>query len=405
MSTHCIAGPACRAAHDVDGERRAATVDDHPLCDACHTNLTDCARQLLTDYQHLADSIGEHTTTTGEYVKSSPTPAIPINTGTESIMAAILEIADRAAATISNQLGTTQPRARRKLQHNIVSQHIAETFDIPLGPYEARSGSIALHTHRHVRPTDHQTLTTAVRLIEPNIDTLVAAPAAPHPVWSTPHRCDHHTALIESAEAWLTIVTPRDREAARHEIAAALRAAAHCDDCNGWSDNGQARGVTHYTGLDIAHQIRNIHHRTREHLGHTRLRHHYTMPCPAVDKHGNYCGAMKLGRDDGSDWVNCQHCDTRWTEREYNWLKTQIAGDKEIDMLRWLLAEAYWRLDTLQRGAEAIRDDPRMNEPGSGHFVLQGIDIILTAGDGHPHPENRQTTPTDDRKKKGGKRK
>jgi hypothetical protein len=116
------------------------------------------------------------------------------------------------------------------------------------------------------------------------------------------------------------------------------------------------------------------------------------MPCPAVDKHGTYCGAMTVGRDDGSNWVDCKTCATRWTEREYDWLKTQIAGDKEIDLLRWLLAEAYWRLDTLQRGADAIREDPRLNEPGSGKFVLEGIDIILNAGQPHQPPDQRKTT-------------
>lgn len=400
----CIAGPACRNAETINGERHGAPTE-HPdyLCDHCHTNLTDCTRQLLTDYNQLAASLGERNSTTGEFVKSSSTPSIPINVGAEAIMAAIVEIADRAADAVAGGLLTSVPDGRRKLPRLIVDEEIAERLDLPLGPYEAPTGSVARTTHRdHVRATEQQRLTAAVRLVEPNIDVLVAAPAAPYPVWSLPRRCDRHVALIGSAEAWLTIVRPAERETARRELADALRAAANCDACNGWGDDGQARGISELTGLDIAQQIRNIHHQTRAHLGHTRLRHEYTMPCPAVDKHGNYCGAMQLGRDDGSEWVDCRHCSTRWTEREYNWLKTMIAGDKEIDMLRWLLAEAYARLDALQRGTDAIRDDPRLNEPGAGQFILEGIDLILT---GHQRPEDRQTTPTEDRNKKGGNRK
>jgi hypothetical protein len=402
----CLAGPACRQAEKIDGKRHGArTIEAHALCDACTKHIADCARQLPSDYRMLAESLGERRSDTTEFVKSTPTPAIPINAGAEAIMSAICEIADRAAAVVSDQLKTEQPTGRVRLPDIDIKPEVAEKLGITPGKRPASVGTVALRTHDDSRPAPISALIANSRLIEPNIDVLAEAPAESHFVWERPQRCAQHDTLITSAEAWLSIAPPHDRDKAKDELTDALRKAGACDDCNGWSTDhrwGQARGSAVYTGLDIAQQIRDIHHQARAHLGHTRLRLHYTMPCPAVDKHGYYCGALTLGRNDGSDWVDCTTCGTQWTEREYDWLKTQIAGDKEIEMLRWLLAEAYWRLDTLQRGANAIRNDPRLDEPGSGQFVLDGIDIILNAGDGHQPPDKRQTTP--DRKKGKGKR-
>lgn len=402
----CVAGPACRRAEKVDGTRRAArTVDPDTFCDACTLHIADCARQLPRDYRQLQDSLGARSSEDTEFVRSTPTPAIPINAGAEAIMAAICDIADRAAATISDQLHTEHPDGRHHLPHITINPRGAAKLGIAPGQRPAAIGTIALHTHEDTRPRLIDRLTAQARLIEPNIDILAAAPPETHQIWAQPRRCDHHATLIGSAEAWLSIAhTPRDKTKANNELAAALRKAAACDDCNGWGPKGQARTFTEYTGIDIAQRIRDLHHQARAHLGHTRLRHHYTTPCPAIDRHGKYCGAMTLGRDDGSEWVECTTCGTQWTEREYDWLKTQIAGDKEIELLRYLLAEAYWRLDSLQRGAERLRDDPLLQEPGSGQFVLEGIDIILNAGTGHQPPEQRTTTREPGKKKGKAKR-
>lgn len=400
-SHRCIAGPACRNAERIDGQRHGAlTADPHTLCDPCTRHIADCARQLPYDYSMLAASLGERSSDTTEFVRSTPTPAMPISAGAEAIMAAICEIADRAAAVVSEALGSEQPDGRRHLPDIDIRRDVAAKLGITPGKRPAAVGTVALRVHDDTRPDPYDKLLADTRLVEPHIDLLTAAPAEPHLVWARPRRCDRHTALIDSAAALIKIMPPgRDKQLAQTEHAAACRAAADCDDCNGWGPNGQARAFTELTGYDIAAQIRDIHHQTRAHLGHTRLRNHFTMPCPAVNAQGIYCGATTVGHDDGSDWVNCTTCGVQWLEDEWDFLSTLIK-DWEIEVLRWLLAEAYWRLDTLAAGADAIRDDPRLNEPGSGTFVLEGIDIILNAGEGHKPPNRRQTTPADRKRKK-----
>lgn len=394
----CLAGPACQKAEKIDGQRHGArTADPDTLCEPCTLHIADCARQLPRDYRMLAASLGERATDTGEYVNATPTPGIPINTQAETIMAAILEVADRAVGVISGQLGTDPPNGRRHLPDLTITPAVAKRLGVTAGKRPASVGTIALHTHDTSQPDPHTTLTTWARYIEHNISVLATAPPEDHWIWQHAQRCERHTTMINAAESMVEYAR-RDTEkaAARESLTRAYHAAARCDTCNGWGPKGQARGLTELTGHDIAQQIRDLHHRTRAHLGHTKLRHHYATPCPAVTPQGTYCGAMTVGRQDGKDWVDCTTCGTQWTEREYDWLKTQIAGDKEIDLLRYLLAEAYWRLDQINEAVSNSAGDPALELPGAGTILHNKISDILN---GHQPPDKRKTT-TDNHGKK-----
>jgi hypothetical protein len=417
----CIAAGACRAARD---GQPALTIDDGVLCDACRTNFEQCVKRLPSDYHMLGAALGEHQSASGDFVRSSPTPAMPISAAAEAVMADIAEILDIAATMVAEQLDIDTPTARR----NTAPKAPVPDENGKLKYIPPERNSVADHAETLTVTVDRiQTIDACVRLVEPHIDLLAQAPATEVYLWTTPRRCDTHTEQVQAAEAALAqalnmpgadTATPKaisthlraafrkrsrkgglpfteKQAAALDPLQRAHRAAANCDTCNAWDTDpqyGQARDLQPLSGLDVLHRIRNTHHRARAHLGHTRLRHHYDMPCPAYTRDGNYCGAPTVGRDDGTEWVNCTTCGTQWTEREYDWLKTLIAGDKEIDMLRWLLAEAYWRLDQLQHGVEVAKADPAIDAPGAGRYLLEGIERILEAGHGHQTPDQRKTT-------------
>lgn len=342
--THlCINEQACRGAQVVNGIRRPAlTIEQHELCDACRTDYAKTIRQLARDYGNLERFLGETQNGTGAKVRSTPTPGIPINAGAEALMAAIVETTDRAAAIVAAQLTISHPDVRRAApkikgaapQYNSIADHV---------------GSLL------IRPRPYQHLTACINLIEPHIDVLAEAPTETQITWGD---------IPDTTAKW-TPETGQPR----------------------WT--GQTREYTETSGLELLQTLRDLHHQTRAHLGHTRLRHRYNMPCPAYDRHGNYCGAMTVGRDDGNDWVNCTTCNAQWTEREFNWLKTMIAGDKEIDMLRYLLAEAYWRLDRIQNAVNALTNDDNKDLPGAGTIILEHLTKLL---EGHPSPQERKTT-------------
>lgn len=372
----CISGPSCRA---TEKGQPALTIDPDTLCDTCRRHITSCCRQLTDHWNDLRDALGDRQTTTSDYVRSTPTPAIPLNTATEAIMAEIVDIAERAATMIAAQLNINEPDARHatpKAKRRNVKGN-TEYID-------PDQGSTADTAATAVKPNGHQRITAAMRLVEPHIDTLAAAPKQWTLVFTQPRRCDEHHDLIELAlELHAQGVDQGDRL-----VAAARHAAAECDECGGWGQQGQARDLIEQSGLDVIQQIRDIHNTARAHLGHTRLRHHYDMPCPAYARNGDYCGAHTVGRDDGSDWVDCTTCGARWTEREYDWLKTMIAGDKEIDMLRWLLAESYTRLDGIQSVIDDLENDARVKDSEAVQLILALLKPHLAD---HHRPENRKT--------------
>lgn len=379
MSTElrCLAGAACRNSADRDGQRvGATTVAANTLCDACLKYFTNAVHQLPRHWENLRDALGERAPADGEYVKSTPTPAIPISIGRDSLMVTITELATRAATQVAAALDTDVPTGRRptpRVYH--AGQEVLMKAGTPAWNAETRS-----------QPHDLDAIEAAVALVDPHLELLAAAPPHPTVVWLQPSRCPQHTQQVQQAEVWLTAAkdsrNAQQITEAENRIKAAWSAAAACYDCCGWSADGlsQATEIREISGLATLLAIAEAHNKVRAELGKTRLRHKYSMPCPL-------CGGQ-VGREDGTTIVDCIDCDASWTEREYKLLAGMVIDERNtMETLKWLLAEAYHRLDALRAGAEEIRKDPSLDAPGSGSYILQGIDIVLA---GHPIPDERR---------------
>lgn len=106
-------------------------------------------------------------------------------------------------------------------------------------------------------------------------------------------------------------------------------------------------------GITVALKMQRVHARVKGFLGEHNPRVRLAMPCPVLD-----CGMPTLGIGDGETDVTCTSCGGRWSETEYEWLAHQITYDRqESTMLRWLLAEANWKLERVQRIAALAEDD------------------------------------------------
>ncbi|MBU8830855.1 hypothetical protein [Mycolicibacterium goodii] len=370
----CIAGPWCRAAETINGERHGViTGQANTLCEHCETHIAKCCRELPTDYNELSDALGDRHASSTEFVRTSSTPAIPISTAKEALMREIVDILERAAEVVSAALGAEQPDGRRNLPkvRNLDGEFI-----------DPEAGSIAANSADHIRPDAVQRMRACTAIIEPNITTLATAPEQDAMVWARPKRCPLHTVTVTAAEQELKNArTPSDIDAAETHLRAARHAAAHCDDCGAWDPWGQAAHIITTTGLDIAKAIVDVHNRTRAELGKTRLRHKYELPCPR-------CGS-KVGRDDGTTIISCDNeaCRASWTEREFKFLQGLIIEGQETEILKWLLSEAYTRLDRLQQGIDRLAGDQLLEQPRSGIFVLDGVAEVLT---GHLRPAERK---------------
>lgn len=364
----CITGTRCRG-RDGDG-MPANTERPRTLCDACLAAHTDAISRLLRDYAMLYATIGERHAAAGETVKSSRTPGIPINVHADRVMAEIVEWAQRGAIVVARQLNTTLPATSgRKLPPaRDPSTH---------KPITAESGSIADRTARRTAPTDVTILHAYLRLIEPHIEDLAYEPTHRTLAWARPERCADHQAQIDIAEAELAEIANDDN---RRALERARLAAANCDPCNGWGHNGQAFGITYVTGLAIVERLTELHHTARQHLGHTRLRHRFDMPCPN-------CHAQTVGRDNGQAIIDCRTCEYAWTEREYKLLVGMHVEDElEETVLRPQLDEANGRLDSIADLAAKLTDPDEVNAPGAGGIILDAIRKIM---DGHQPPEQR----------------
>lgn len=406
----CLIGPQCRAAVVQDDERIGAiTEDPDTFCPACLEHIASCTKQLPRDWQQLRAALGERAASTGEYVRSTPTPVIPISATKERLMVDIVEIADRAAAIISDALKAEQPDGRRKPPPEI------HTVDPATGgpkTITVEEGSPADIAENLSHPNQYRRLTAATAIIEPHINLLATTTDTAAQTWRTPRRCTTHAQPIEEAETALAAeldmpdaytATPKETRAylrrqfrirqkakakstddiddAMEQLRQAFAQAATCDDCNGWDpQHGQARELIDITGIDIAHTIIELHNRTRAELGKTRLRHRYAMPCPRC--------AGRVGRDDGTTVVDCDSCKASWTEREYKFLAGLIADEgKTMEILKYLLAEGYSRLDGVQDILDKLAGDPRIDMPGAGTIILDQLTRVL---DGHARPADRE---------------
>ncbi len=377
-SLRCLAGPNCRNAVTIDSHRLGA-MNEHPntLCPACDKAISSAIRQLPRDWAELRAALGERSTTTGAKVNSTPTPAMPISARKEALMTAIVDLTDHAADIVSEQLDIQRGSALRK------------------PPADAEEGSIAWNAAEHTRAEPQKTLAAAVALIEPHIELLAAAPEQPTLAWKPPRRCAFHAAWIEAAERQLAhamkmpgladaepkairkFLRTKFRLKAKHPAKVrnnldalndAYRSAGGCENCGGWCNDGQAREIIEHTGAEILQQLINLHHQARAELGHTRLRHRYPMPCPR-------CGG-RVGRDDGQTIVTCDdrdQCKSSWTEREYQFLAGLITRERyDMEITKYLLAEAYARLDDVQRRLDKLTDDD-LALPGAGVIIAEAI--------------------------------
>lgn len=339
-SHRCIAGSKCCAAtRTADGRVAALTTNPNTLCESCAERIRSAVAQLPKDWASLRAALGERAAAGGQRISSTPTPAIPISTRKEALMRAIVDMADRAAAMVSDALHTDQP---------------------------------VVYRGRGFPEQPERILRASVAITEPNIALLAAAPTEHMMVWAKPQRCPIHAELIALAEASHTDPGP------------AYVLAGSCDDCNGWGEWGQEREHTEMSGLDVALELVELHNQTRAELGLTRLRHKYEMPCPN-------CGA-DVGRDDGTTIVDCKQCESSWTEGEYQFLVGLITRERlDMKITEYLLAEAYARLDAIQGklGIITAEDMDVLDRPGAGTLVYSTVMAIM---DGHQTPEQRAIT-------------
>ena len=110
-----------------------------------------------------------------------------------------------------------------------------------------------------------------------------------------------------------------------------------------------------------------LHRRVVSHLGETAQRERLHLPCPSCSRSALVREVQdRRGRElvDGSstpEVIRCQSCQNIWSESEYQWLSQMVRSEREeYNMLKWLLAEANWRLSKIVQIADAIA------EPDSG---------------------------------------
>ncbi|MCV7354478.1 hypothetical protein [Mycolicibacterium fluoranthenivorans] len=377
-----MSGSRCRAAtlDDANESQPALTEQAAGLCETCSKTYAEAVKQLPRDWAELLVTIGHRQAAQGEVVHSTPSPTVLLNATNDRLMVDIAEWIDIAAGMVADRRGMAKPTGARRLPLAV------DPKDGKKKPPQV--GSIALRTWDWLSsPRAWPVLSGQHRMVLNSLAVLAAEPEAPVRVWAHPARCDEHRALIDTAEDVVGAVAAGspEHQAASRELERARLAAAVCDDCNGWGPRGQARETRTVTGIEVLQKLVNLHHLVRKHLGHTRLREMFTMPCPR-------CG-YPTGRDDGTTIITCENtnCTPRgrssWSEREYDWLTGRvIEGNTEL----WLFDEAYQRLDRLQQLIDKIKADGiDLREPGWGAIIAEELDVII---DGHERPEDRATS-------------
>ncbi|GAA2418302.1 hypothetical protein [Mycolicibacterium llatzerense] len=384
MTHSCIANTACRAAVIEDGARRPAyTEQPDSLCDGCADGYGDDIRRLPRDYALLRATLGERRRADGAPVHSTPSPVVLIDSTSDRLMTEIVEWARFAADRVSDALNTDLPDGARKLA--------SLRLDGTLSPPEA--GSLADRQHELTKPPEHQRLAAYLAIVEPHIDLLATLPVEEVKVWAQPKRCDRHAEQVATATRMLELARDARIRAeiteATDALQAAYTAAGACDDCCGWDPHpkhGQARQEMHVSGLDVLQRLARQHHLTRQHLGQTKLRYRYAMPCPN-------CGAS-IGRDDGATIATCENDEctpkgpSSWTEREYQLLAGMVGDEERLKTTtKWLLAEAYARLDMVNGVLSKLVGDSIMDMAGAGTIILQSLTAVM---DGHESADKRK---------------
>jgi len=270
---------------------------------------------------------------------------------------------DRARVTMTATAAINLNTQRDALQRDIV-----ETADRAAEMVEHAMNLTGRQRHGRQGFTVHQRQVVArsVAVVSENLDVLLAQPAQPMLVWGR---------VPDGDEGW-------------------------------HPQHGQPRHLVDRDGIDIALQLIELSRNVYQALGLPRLRHHSAMPCPAVKRDGQQCGAYTVGRWDGTSQYDCTTCGRTYGEREYPWLQRGVIDlmreleEREknmqlLDQLKHLLAEAYWRLDGINEMVQRVADEPLLDEAGAGRLVVDKVTTILNDGlVPHQTPEQRQTTPS-----------
>ena len=120
----------------------------------------------------------------------------------------------------------------------------------------------------------------------------------------TPVGCRLPARVTRSAQ-WIAIRSP-------------LLLQSGMQDRTTWVDGEPLRDVWGYrevesmTGLEGALLLVKLHHHVRDVAGRTKLVHRLTPACA-------HCGHTALVRHDGSDHVECEHCENGFDEKHYDW--------------------------------------------------------------------------------------
>lgn len=344
----CAWWPGCANPDRTDRNNpRPAMIIDGVICEGCTWRLTKVVRWLATDFLRLHLHIGERGAATGQRVHSTRDPGIPINVATEALMRRLVEVLDRAASMVESELGMTGVARARS----------------DSSPATTARGYLAANGYRHTTPSDGRMVSLAARTLHSTVDVLIDVEPQWHLVWLP--------------------LPDNDEEADRYK-------------------HGQPRELVELSGLDVARELVNVHNLIRMQLGLTRLRAHSDAPC-------HRCGSETLGRDNGCWDIDCTTCGARYTEDEHGFLIRCTVDESqsrdEDQMLKYLLAEAYYRLDLLRKRTSILGDldestvnaliaDGRTAELAA---ILRGVvdqcADVLTAGDPewpHPKPEDRQ---------------
>lgn len=123
-------------------------------------------------------------------------------------------------------------------------------------------------------------------------------------------------------------------------------------------------------GLPLILRVSELHRRVRHHLGDVAQRERQHLPCPScgratlIKEVQDLRGRQSADGVETPEVIRCLSCDGgpnrdgTWTETEYKWLSTMVLSEREEhDVLKWLLAEAQWRLDKLAQMADVLEPE------------------------------------------------
>lgn len=115
--------------------------------------------------------------------------------------------------------------------------------------------------------------------------------------------------------------------------------------------------ATDADGLHLTRRMCMLHSGVRRHLGETQQRERQHLPCPfcggvVIKEVRDLRGRTSINGTETPEIIRCTSCDNgpnrdgTWTEAEYQWLSKQVLSEREeINVLKWLLAEAQWQRD------------------------------------------------------------